>query len=240
MPQPQESGDAICHLLDAIGLGYIEQTRATIHSRLFERDRTGKNPAIQFRQNDMHGKIGGIETARIFRPAVPSRRRHHYLKHRHAEPVEQCFTLVIRLAGEGGGGNDGGGFEIWQHRFEETDRLAILQAADKNRQGCKTALRERFEERIHRCSICRQKHGAVKEDRQKGRTGGKTLANFRPIHDAPAGSVETGFRQRFSLDIRPCLTICKGGKTTGKPAHILLPTLAEEGEGRGQDPPIDG
>nr|WP_272942088.1 hypothetical protein [Xanthomonas phaseoli] len=53
--QSQKGRDAVRHLLDTIRLRHIHKTDTAICPRLFERNRPGENPPVQFRQDDMHG-----------------------------------------------------------------------------------------------------------------------------------------------------------------------------------------
>ncbi len=157
---------------------------------MLEGDGTGQNPAIQFRQDHMHGKIRRVEAAHVIGPGIAPRGCHDDLEHRHAKPVEQAFAMLICLAGKGRCRDDGHRLQRRQRVFQKPYRLTILQATDENRQRGKATVLQGLEQRIDGRGIGCQKHGTVKENGQPWSFGRKRGERLSKIDHAKAWDIE--------------------------------------------------
>jgi hypothetical protein len=84
--------DAIGHHGDAVRFGAAaeggEAERSVSRQRVLESERAGEHAAVEFRQDDMHGEIGGTEPARVLLPGRAPRGGNHRLQDRDVNPVE--------------------------------------------------------------------------------------------------------------------------------------------------------
>ncbi len=163
--QPCQGGGAIRHMGDALRFGAVagggEGEVVVARLRILERQRARKDPAVQFRQHDVHGEVGGGETARACRPGGVRGGGGDCLEHRRAAGREQVLRLPRRKRG---GGDD-------DIRPVRGDGLAhegagnvVFQGRHEKRQRCDPARGQRIAEGVNGRGISGEPHGAVEED----------------------------------------------------------------------------
>ncbi len=224
----QEGSYSVGNLRNAVRFRLVRQVCGIFSS--LEGDRAGEDAAVELRQHHVHGKVGGVEATPSFRPALAPRRGDNDLENGQAAAVENGFAVVIGAAGEGRGGEDGGRGEIGNRPFYECDRFGILQAADEDRQRCKTARHQRLEQGVDRCCVIGKQHGAVEEDRQARRIGCETGQKHFRWDDALARAVKAGFRHDGCRRQRVVVAPRQHGQPARQKPHIVRPAFAKATE----------
>ena len=130
-----------------------------------EGDRAGMDAAVEFRQHDVHGEVGGGKAAVAAGPSLAPGGRDDGLEHRHTEAVEQRRLTGSAPLANAVQATNAAGFKRLRRLFDEGERSRLLEAGHEHRHRRDAALLERCGKAVDGCRVGTKKHRAIEQDR---------------------------------------------------------------------------
>ena len=184
-------------------------------------NRAGNQTPVHFRENHIHGEIGGAKATRIFLPLRLRGAGENRLQDRRIGAVENA-RFRIETGRKACCIDDHIGFFAGKSGAHPGDGVRVLQTRDEDRGHAEPARGKRIRERANRRRVPREHEGTVKDDK-RGALG---------RNERPATRLETACRRNCGRGRRlmPCARGARAAlDEVEKRLDVFCPAMLERG-----------